>query len=217
MTNDPLFNDRIRPFIVDHMQILEAYDNLRPKGHPYAFHTHSKRVAENARIVALELGWEEEKADNLYWAAWPHDIGKMRLPVDLWDSKDKPGKQIKAARRSHTLTGVRIIEEHFNDCLDHPFIQLMSEVMLRHHEALDGSGYLGMKKQDLSLPVQIVALVDAFDGWSCWRPHFGKRDISPAGVLKRMRVEKKGQFDPKLVDILDILQARGDLWTPSKN
>lgn len=216
ITDDALFASRIRPFIVDMMQVLEAYDNLRPADHPYRFHMHSKRVAENTRLMARHLGMDDAQAETLYWAAWPHDIGKMRLPVDLWDSEGKPSKQVKAARRSHTLTGVRMIEENFSDVLDHPFIALLCQIMLRHHEAMDGSGYLGLKGDDLSLPVQIVAAVDAFDGWSCWRPHYGERDISPEGVIKRMRKEKKGQFKPDMVDALEALVKKEALCLPSQ-
>lgn len=215
--DDPLFEGRLKPFILDHIEILEAYDNLRPEGHPYAFHEHSRRVADNAKLLALKLGADEAKAEILYWATLPHDIGKMRLPVDLWDSERKPTKQMKAARRAHTLTGFRMVEETFNDIPDHPFMKLMAEIMLRHHETMDGSGYLGLSGDELTLPVQIVACVDAFDGWSCWRPHFKDRDITPTGVIKRMRVEKKGHFNPDLINALEELTKEEALCVPSNS
>ena len=210
ITNDSVFTGRIGPFISAHIDVLEAYDKLRPEGHPYEFHLHSRRVADNAKALALALGWSEDEAISLYWATLAHDFGKMRLPVDLWDSEGKPTPQIKAARRSHTLTGFRFIEEEFNDIAHHPFIAFMAEITLRHHEFIDGSGYLGLKGDEMSLPVRIVSIVDAFDGWSTWRPHFKDRDISPQGVITRMRTEKAGKFDEEIMDVFEKLVLESD-------
>ena len=66
----------------------------------------------------------------------------------------------------------------------------MKDIMLNHHEQQDGGGFLGKSGDQLSTPVRLACIVESFDGYSIARPHFGDRDISVEGVLKRMRDEK---------------------------
>ena len=81
--------------------------------------------------------------------------------------------------------------------------------MSNHHECLDGSGFQGKTEADLSDEVKIVCICDAFDGWSVKRPHFGDRDVSPPAVIDRMRHEKAGQFDEKLLNLFENIVAKG--------
>ncbi len=67
---------------------------------------------------------------------------------------------------------------------------------------MDGNGTQKISGDRLSLPVRLVAIVEAYDGWRIWRPHYGDRDISPPGVLKRMRDEKGAEiFDMDLFEM----------------
>jgi len=118
-----------------------------------------------------------------------HDIGKCQLPVEIWDKEEKPSAADKKFRRTHTILGAQKVDEYFGD-IDHPFKDLMKDIMLYHHEQMDEDGSLGKDAAKLSAPVRLAAIVEAYDGWRIWRPHYGDRDISPAGVLKRMREEK---------------------------
>jgi HD-GYP domain-containing protein (c-di-GMP phosphodiesterase class II) len=165
----------------------------------YIFHEHAQRVAEDLRLTALHLGQPEHVAENLYWAMLPHDIGKRMLPAGLWDMMEKPDEKVKQLRRSHTERGVKMVDEAFGD-LQHPFLDLMRDIMLNHHEQMDGKGFLGKSGEQLSLPVRLACIVESYDGYGIFRPHFGKRDITPAGVLNRMRREKSGQYDMDLFE-----------------
>ena len=191
---------RIREFIESQMEELKAFDLQRPEGHTYIFHEHAQRVAENVKRTCLHMGLGDLVAENMYWAVLPHDIGKKLLPVDIWDQEEKPGGRIKQFRRTHTLLGAQIVQELLHD-IDHPFKDLMIDIMVHHHEQMDGNGTQGVAGKDLSTPVRLVAIVEAYDGWRIWRPHYGERDISPPGVLKRMREEKGAEiFDMELFE-----------------
>ena len=64
-----------------------------------------------------------------------------------------------------------------------------------------GQGTHGIAGEKLSAPVRLVAIIEAYDGWRIWRPHYGDRDISYSGVLKRMREEKGPDiFDMELFE-----------------
>ena len=194
-------------FIEGQMQLLADYDAQRPVGHAYEFHLHSRRVAESVRELAKAYGLAEDECDILYWATLPHDIGKTALPVSIWDMDDKPSDEIKDERRSHTNKGAGIVRAHFGDeCHDNPFLQLMMDIMMNHHEHLDGSGYQGKTDTDLSIHVQLVCICDAFDGYSIHRPHFEERDLSPQSVINRMKFEKSGQYNLELLNLFETIR-----------
>lgn len=184
---------RIRVFIEEHMESLKSYDKQRPADAKYIFHEHAKRVADNIKKTCLHMGLDNLTAENMYWAALPHDIGKLKLPVEIWDSEKKPSDELKQKRRSHTDRGAEMVKDELDD-IDHPFIDLMLDIILNHHEQMNGQGYHGLTGDQLSNPVRLTAIVEAYDGWRIWRPHYGDRDITVPGVLKRMREEKGPDF-----------------------
>lgn len=201
---------KIRAFIDEQMAALKAFDLRReawvrdnlPSSYrmTYYFHDHAHRVAEDIRRTALHMGLGERVAENLFWAMLPHDIGKKLLPVHIWDTIEKPENDLKTLRRSHTELGITIVDKGLAG-IGHPFIGLMKDIMLNHHEQMDGGGFLGKKGDELSAPVRLACIIESFDGYSITRPHFGKRDISVAGVLNRMR-EAKGDaiYDMELFE-----------------
>lgn len=188
-----------KPFILSQIQKLKELDAQRPAGTTYIFHEHAMRVAKDVQKTCRHLHLPRRVCDNMYWIVLPHDIGKTQLPVSIWDQTDKPDEKLKNLRRSHTDLGADIVRKELSS-VDHSFVSLMIDVMRNHHEQIDGKGYHGLKGDQISLPVRLAAIVEAFDGWSISRPHFGERDISPPAVLNRMRTEKSGMFDRTLFE-----------------
>ncbi len=196
-----------RAFIETELAALEAYDDLRPAGHPYAFHLHSRRVAEDMRALALAMGIDDRRADELQQAALVHDAGKRLLPVEIWDLPGKPDETQRRMRRDHTWLGVKIVNDTYGANAHDPFLTLLRDLMAHHHEAMDGSGHMGLLGDQLSLEARMLCICDAFDGYSAWRPHFGNRDLSIDGVLNRMRFEKAGQFDADILRVFAGIKA----------
>ncbi len=196
---DELCQNVFKPFILNELDLLEAYDGQRPDSITYIFHEHAERVARDVEKTCLHMDLGKTVARNMYWALLPHDCGKRLLPVSLWDQDDKPEGDLKDRRREHTKLGVQIAEKELSD-VEHPFKTLMVDIILKHHEQMDGKGYLKLGPEHLSKPVRLACLVEAFDGWSIARPHYGGRDITIPAVLERMRGEKAGFFDKALLD-----------------
>jgi HD-GYP domain-containing protein (c-di-GMP phosphodiesterase class II) len=165
------------------------------------------RVSQDMFDLALKLGANLAQADLLSRVSILHDIGKRFLPVEIWDIEGKPDEAVKAQRRRHTQLGVDYIDEVFGRDNHDPLLDLVRDLMAHHHEAVDGSGWLGLKGDQITPEARMLCICDAFDGYSTWRPHFGERDISPAGVLKRMSVEKAGQFDAEILKVFEKLKA----------
>lgn len=189
--NDPVFTGVIRPFIEHQMKDLESYDRQRQALKPdilYIFHEHAERVAQDVRDTCARLGQPANVQEAMYWAMLAHDLGKKTLPVEVWDSDEKPTTAMKDFRRSHTERGLAVIDEGLGT-LNHPFISLLRDVVGHHHEHMDGSGYFGLKGPEISMPARLCCIVESYDGYTIPRPHFGERDVSPAAVLEKMRNE----------------------------
>ncbi|MDH5723094.1 MAG: HD domain-containing protein [Alphaproteobacteria bacterium] len=186
---DPICQERFKPFIEDELSQLKSFDGQRPENITYIFHEHAKRVSNDVYKTCLHMGLGETVAHNMKLASLPHDIGKRLLPLELWDMEEKPTNKLKKFRRTHTLLGVQIVLEYFPD-VDHPFKDLMIEIMAYHHEQMNGEGTHRIAGDKLSAPVRLMSIIEAYDGWRIWRPHYGERDISVPGVLNRMREEK---------------------------
>lgn len=209
----------IRSFTDRHLAALADFDAERQQwvsAHmphdykiTYFFHAHALRVAEDMRKTALFMGLPAHTAANLHAAMLPHDIGKTLLPVHIWDTVEKPDAQLKALRRSHTELGVGIVKKELGG-IRHPQVALMADIMLNHHEQMDGNGYLGKMGAEISAPARLACIVESFDGYSTARPHFGDRDISVSGVLARMRREKGAAFyDMALFDSFAAMKMAG--------
>lgn len=216
-----------KPFIEKQLDELKAYDAKRPSDITYIFHEHAPRVADSVHDLCLYMGLDERVANNMYWALQPHDIGKKDLPLAIWDTKDKPKQELTAYKRTHPMLGANIVQKELGD-VEHPFRELMLDIMAKHHEKMDGTGELHIHGDQLSLPVRMAAIVEAFDGGTIWRKHFQDRDISIPGVLKRMREEKGTDFydmeifeafaEMKMIEHNKILEEnRSSEWTPSQN
>ena len=191
-----------KSFITTQLDKLSDYDALRPKGHVYEFHLHSERVAQSMKSLAKHMGYNDCMCETLYWATLPHDIGKMALPIHIWDLEDKPTDEQRQERRSHTWRGVEIIKSKYrNEYENDRFLKLMIDIMQNHHECVDGSGYQSKTAKDLTKEVRMACICDAFDGYSVFRPHFANRDISPKAVIARMEIEKAGQYDSVILKL----------------
>ncbi|MCB1592743.1 MAG: HD domain-containing protein [Alphaproteobacteria bacterium] len=196
---DEICQTLFKPYILDQLKKLAEYDAQRPPGTVYIFHEHARRVAQDVRDTCRSMGLSEQIAENMYWAVLIHDIGKMHFPPHIWDTEEKPDEDTKAHRRTHTEKGGEEFEAAFAE-VNHPFKDLALEIMHLHHEQVDGQGPMKMPGEKLSPPVRLTSIVEAFDGWSIPRPHFGDRDTSPPAVIERMRGEKSHMFDPELLE-----------------
>jgi HD-GYP domain-containing protein (c-di-GMP phosphodiesterase class II) len=171
--NDPEFENIIKPFIENQLKELELYDRQRLARNPdiqYIFHKHAYDVSDDVRKTAAHLGQPEHVQEALYWAMLAHDIGKRMVPVEAWDKPGKPTPEEKALTRQHPDLGLALLDDHLGD-LDHPFVDLMRDVIKYHHAHMDGSGTPpGITGDMLSKPVRLCAIVEAFDGYTKPRP-----------------------------------------------
>jgi putative nucleotidyltransferase with HDIG domain len=131
---------------------------------PYTV-AHQQRVTRLACALAKEIGLPDHRLEALHLAGSLHDLGKIAVPGEILS---KPG-QLNAAEfaiiRTHPQVGYRILRPI--TLPDHTV-----EIILQHHERMDGSGYpRGLTGRDILLEARILAVADVVEAMCSHRPY----------------------------------------------
>lgn len=155
---------------------------------------HVQRMAEYARLIALELGFSETDADNLASAAPMHDIGKLGIPDAILCKPGKLTEEEFDVIKTHPEIGAKILENP-----DSELLRTAREIALYHHEKWDGTGYPeGLSGESIPVTARICALADVFDALVCIRPY--KKAWTVVEALNLFEEQKGKHFDPNVVD-----------------
>ena len=138
-------------------KILESMDPYTA-GHEY-------KVANLSLKIAEKMGLTQDQKECTYFAGYLHDIGKLFIPAEILS---KPGKITSSEYtliKDHVLRGYELIKE----------IQLpwnIADVILQHHERIDGSGYpMGLKGSEIMVESKILAIADVVEAMASHRPY----------------------------------------------
>jgi PAS domain S-box-containing protein/putative nucleotidyltransferase with HDIG domain len=153
---------------------------------------HQRRVSRLSCAMARELGMPEEQVEGLRVAGDIHDIGKIYVPAEILS---KPG-QITAIEygiiKTHPQVGFDILKTI-------KFPWPVAQIVLQHHERIDGSGYpLGIAGDQILKEAKILTVADIVEAMSSHRPYRPARGIDKA--LAEI-IENRGRFyDAEAVD-----------------
>jgi HD-GYP domain-containing protein (c-di-GMP phosphodiesterase class II) len=172
-------------------QVVETLAEIVEKRDPYTA-GHQKRVAKLAFFIGKEMGLSEEKLKGLYMPGLLHDIGKIAVPTDILN---KPGTldpiEFELMKKQPEV-GYEILKN-----IEFPYP--VAEIVLEHHERINGSGYpKGLKDGDILIEARILAVSDVVEAMSSHRPY---RPAFPLETALREISEKKGiLYDEEVVD-----------------
>lgn len=131
---------------------------------------HQKRTARIACAIAGQLGLSEERIEGLRMAGIIHDVGKIYIPAEILS---KPGRLTEpefSLVKTHSQIGFDILK-------DIEFPWPIAQIVLQHHEKIDGSGYpRGLKGSDILMEARILAVADVVEAISShqsYRPAIG--------------------------------------------
>lgn len=173
------------------VQIIEAVSRALELRDRYTA-SHQANVANIADAIAQRLGLSEEARLGIRLGALVHDIGKIAIPVEILT---KPGK-LNAAELELLKTHAQIGAEVFEGMR---FPWPIHDMILQHHERLDGSGYpYRLQGNMITLEAKIIAVADVFDAMSSDRPYRHKRSLSE--TVEYIATGRGKQFDAYVVD-----------------
>ncbi|WAR45824.1 HD domain-containing phosphohydrolase [Methylomonas rapida] len=153
---------------------------------------HQRRVANLATAIARELQLPAEQIEGLKLAGVVHDIGKIRVPAEILC---KPGRldelEFNLIKR-HSLTGYEILKSI-------KFPWPLAEIVLQHHERLDGRGYpQGLKGEEILLEARILAVADVVESMVSHRPYRAGLGVDTA--LAEISRNKDVLYDARVVN-----------------
>ena len=184
-----------------HDSTLEAFATAIDVKHVNV-HGHSLRVGRYAASIGEGLGMDSSEVAALRSAGYLHDIGKVAVDKYLFSKTSALDAAEFREMADHTTVGYDIVKD-----LQFPWPRI-AEIVRGHHERGDGSGYPdGLRQDELSMPVRIVALADTFDAMTSERPYRGPM---PLGMTLHELVKLSPvKFDPDVLQAL-LLQIRRD-------
>lgn len=161
---------------------------------------HSLRVSVLALTLGRHLGLDNTDLQDLGTGALLHDIGKMKLPLDLLDRTGKLAPHEVEILQHHVPLGVALLRRQ-------PGISPRAvDTVREHHERYNGSGYpAGLKGEAIGLLGQIVGIVDYYDTMtSDWVDHGA---LSGYMAIRKIYELRDQQFHQNLVS--QFIQCMG--------
>lgn len=154
---------------------------------------HADRVSKLCIKLGKKIGLSSNKLDNLVSLAQVHDLGKVGIPDNILFKEGPLTEDEWTIMRQHSEKGYRIASSS-------PDLANVADLILKHHEEWDGSGYpLGLKGINIPIECRILSIVDAFDAITNDRPYSEAKSTQEA--IEEIMNCSGCHFDPELVGI----------------
>lgn len=175
-------------------RIIEAKD-------PYTS-GHQQRVCQLAICIAQEMGLPEDKVEGIRIASLIHDIGKIGIPTEILSKPTLLSDIEFSLIKGHPQMGYDIVKYI-------EFSYPVAQVVLQHHEKINGSGYpQGLKGEDILLEAKIIGVADVVEAMSSHRPYRPALGIDAA--LEEISQNKGILYEAKVVEVcLKLFQVKG--------
>ncbi len=153
---------------------------------------HQIRVADLAVAIARQMGLPAEQTHGVHLAGVVHDLGKIKIPSEILS---KPGRITDIEHsliKIHSQAGYDILKG-----IDFPWP--IAQMVLQHHERLDGSGYpQGLKGGQIILEARILSVADVVEAMSSHRPY--RPGLGVEAALAEITRQRGSHFEPAVVD-----------------
>ena len=153
---------------------------------------HQARVAELATAIARHLELADDQVQAIHLASTILDLGKIKIPAEILSRPGRLSKLEYLLIQTHAQAGYDILK-------DINFPWPIAQIVLQHHERLDGSGYpQRLKGEALMLEARILGVADVVEAMSSHRPY--RVALGIASALEEITKQRGIWFDPDVVD-----------------
>lgn len=163
---------------------------------------HQQRVARLACAIAGQMGLSAKIIEGIRIAGLLHDVGKIRVPVSILN---RTGQLLDAEMdviKIHPRVSYEILKGI-------PFPWPCAQIVLQHHERLDGTGYpFGIRGDEILLESRILAVADVTEARSSFRPYRPAQGLEAA--LAELREQRGTCYDTTVVDACLALFAENN-------
>jgi HD-GYP domain-containing protein (c-di-GMP phosphodiesterase class II) len=163
---------------------------------------HQRRVADLAIAIGREMGLENGVLAGIGMASAIHDLGKISIPAEILSKPTKLSEMEMNLIKTHPQTGYDILKE-----VEFPWP--IAQIVLQHHERVNGSGYpQGLSGREILPEARIVAVADVVEAIASYRPYRPAFGIETA--LDEIREKRASLYDAPTVDAcLGLFHVKG--------
>ena len=153
---------------------------------------YSEKIQEHCIILGQKYALDDNQMADLVLLAQVYELGKVTVPRTILDKEEKLTEPEWEAIRQHAEKGFRI-------AFASPDLAHVADLLLRHHENWDGSGYpLGLAKEEIPLECRILSVANAYHAMTNPRPY--AETFSREEALRELEIGAGSQFDPQVVE-----------------
>jgi response regulator RpfG family c-di-GMP phosphodiesterase len=172
--------------------IIHAFSLTVEMRDPYTA-GHQQRVAELAAAIATDMGMAPDRIYGLRMAGSIHDLGKIIIPSEILCKPGHLGHLEYEMIKNHVQAGYDILKK-----IEFPWP--LADIILQHHERMDGSGYPHGLVGDSILPeARILAVSDVFETMSSHRPYRPSLGLNRA--IDELRSNRCRLYDADVADV----------------
>jgi HD-GYP domain-containing protein (c-di-GMP phosphodiesterase class II) len=152
---------------------------------------HQKRVSHLARFIAKDMGLSHDIVEGIRMAGSIHDIGKLSVPAEILSKPTKLTALEFSLVKQHSQIGCEMLMH-----VDSPWP--LAEIVLQHHERMNGTGYpRNMKADNILMAARVMAVADVVEAMSSHRPYRPALGIEAA--LEEIEKNKGILYDETVV------------------
>ena len=167
---------------------------------------HSYRVSIYAVKIAVELGLDTERIEDVRAASLLHDIGKLDISRNLLYKASRLTSEETEEVRKHVVKGGEMLQ---------PVGGALSRILpiiLAHHDKFDGSGYNPTRGEEIPLESRVITVADVYDALTSDRPY--RKAITPFDAKEIIMKGSGTEFDPAVVRAFSIAFSTGQMEVP---
>jgi putative nucleotidyltransferase with HDIG domain len=153
---------------------------------------HSYRVSVYATRIAVHLGLDQERIEDVRAASLLHDIGKLDVSRELLYKAAQFTREEYEEMQKHVEKGVAMLESVGGS------LRRVIPIVLAHHDKFDGSGYHATRGHEIPLEARIISVADVYDSLTSDRPY--RKAMSPFDAKDIIVRGKATDFDPEVVE-----------------
>jgi len=163
---------------------------------------HQLKVFQLATAIAKELNLSQDKIKGIRIASLIHDIGKISVPTEILSKSIALSDIEFRLIKGHSQIGYDILKS-----IDFPYP--VAQIVLQHHEKINGSGYpRGLKGDEILLEAKIICVADVVEAMSSHRPYRPALGIDKA--LEEIIQNRGILYDPEIVDVcIKLFKEKG--------
>ncbi len=168
---------------------------------------HGRRVAGLSCAIAGEMRYCGEGLEYIGLAAFMHDIGKAELPPCILNKPAALDRKEMSVIRKHPQYGYSLLQKISPG-------SVVADIVLQHHERMDGSGYPGgLKGRDIHPAARIIAVADVLEAMlspQVYRPALGLEE-----AVRELRSKNGLLYDRMVVKAcLELIENKAPVFKP---